>query len=79
LKHAATIHTSNGVDLTVKVLNGKGFDVVIGTPLAQQELIHAKSELFSVSRDKGNAPVQTALGFNIPRQEHFSSFNYIDQ
>jgi len=77
LKHAATIHTSNGVDLTVKVLNGKGFDVNIGTPLAQQELIHVKSELFSTSRDKSNAPVQTALTFNIPRRQFHGCFDQV--
>jgi Domain of Unknown Function (DUF1081) len=77
LKHAATIHTSNGVDLTFKMLEGKGFDLNIGTPLAKQELIHIKSELFSTSRDKGADVKQTPLTFNIPRRQYQGCFDQL--
>ncbi|XP_059491190.1 apolipophorins [Neocloeon triangulifer] len=77
LKHAATIHTSNGVDLTFKILNGKGFDLNIGTPLAQQEILHVKSDLFSVSRDKGFAPVQTPIVITIPKKQYYGCFDQL--
>lgn len=67
LKHAATVHTSTGVDITFKTLDGMGFDLNIGTPLNKQEIITAKSELFATSRDRGNIPTDTALQFSIPR------------
>lgn len=77
LKHAATIHTSNGVDLTFRMLEGKGFDFNIGTPLAKQELIHVKSELFSTSRDKGADVKQTPLTFTIPRRSYQGCFDQL--
>lgn len=77
LKHAATIHTSNGVDLTFKMDQGKGFDLNIGTPLAKQELIHVKSELFTTSRDKGLEIKQTPLTFNIPRRQYQGCFDQL--
>ncbi|XP_065351536.1 apolipophorins [Cloeon dipterum] len=78
LKHAATIHTANAVDLTLKILDGKGFDLNIGSPLAKQQLLNVKSELFSTSRDKTSVPVQTPLEFSIPRKTYHGCFDQLN-
>jgi hypothetical protein len=67
LKHTATLHSSTGVDLNLKVLNGKGFDMKIGTPLAKQEIVTAKSELFATSRDKKQLQTLSPLTSTVPR------------
>ncbi|KAF4519899.1 hypothetical protein B566_EDAN008275 [Ephemera danica] len=66
LKHTVTLHTSTGVDMTLQILNGKGFDLNVGTPLSKQEIVTAKSELFATSRD-GAQETDTPLQFNNQR------------
>ncbi|KAG5308105.1 APLP protein, partial [Acromyrmex insinuator] len=50
MKFVSTLHTSTATDLTVKLLNGKGIDITVGTP-KKKEIISVSSEILLSSGD----------------------------
>ncbi|XP_071631577.1 apolipophorins [Temnothorax longispinosus] len=51
MKLISTLHTDTASDITVKLLDGKGVDVVVGMPKKKEELISISSEILLSSGD----------------------------
>lgn len=56
MKVVSTLHTNTATDITVKLLDGKGIDIVIGTPKKKEELISVSSEILLSSGNTYKAP-----------------------
>lgn len=56
MKIVSTLHTDTATDLTVKLLDGKGIDIVVGAPKKKEELISVSSEVLLSSGNTYKAP-----------------------
>ncbi|KAL0104310.1 hypothetical protein PUN28_017203 [Cardiocondyla obscurior] len=56
MKVISTLHTDIGNDITVKLLDGKGVDIVVGAPKKKEELISVSSEILLSVGDTYKAP-----------------------
>lgn len=56
MKIVSTLYTDTATDLTVKLLDGKGIDIVVGAPKKKEELISISSEILLSSGDTYKAP-----------------------
>lgn len=75
VKVAATLHSSTGLDLTVKVLDGYGVDVKIGLPVKKQEILNFNSDVVSIIREKKGPEVESPIKFDVQRYSHDILFN----
>jgi len=55
-KVVSTLHTNTAIDFKVKLLDGKGIDIVVGVPKKKEELISISSEILISSGDTYKAP-----------------------
>ncbi|XP_011144506.2 apolipophorins [Harpegnathos saltator] len=62
MKVVSTMHTNMATDFKVKILDGKGIDLVIGAPKPKEQIILVSSEILMSSGQKGN--VYEAAKFN---------------
>lgn len=67
VKVAATLHSSTGLDLTVKVLEGYGVDVKIGLPVKKQEILNFNSDVVSIVREMKGQEVESPIKFDVQR------------
>lgn len=67
VKVAATLHSSTGLDLTVKVLEGYGVDVKIGLPVKKQEILNFNSDVVSIVRELKGQEVESPIKFDVQR------------
>lgn len=67
VKVAATLHSSTGLDLTVKVLEGYGVDVKIGLPVKKQEILNFNSDVVSIVRKLKGQEVESPIKFDVQR------------
>lgn len=64
MKVVGTLHTDTACDFKLKMLNGKGIDFSIGTPLRKTKLAFVSSEILMSSGQKGNAYEAAKFGKN---------------
>lgn len=70
VKVAATLHSSTGLDLTVKVLDGYGVDVKIGLPVKKQEILNFNSDVVSIVREMKGQETESPIKFDVQRCVH---------
>ncbi|XP_018393503.1 PREDICTED: apolipophorins [Cyphomyrmex costatus] len=56
MKLVSTLHTDTASELTVKLLDGKGIDIIFGAPKKKEEIISVSSEVLLSSGDTYKAP-----------------------
>lgn len=65
---SGALHSSTGVDITVKVLNdGLGVNTDIRFPTTKQEIVSFDHAIYFVQQDKGQPTIKTPLQFNSKR------------
>ncbi|XP_046401090.1 apolipophorins-like isoform X2 [Ischnura elegans] len=65
LEVVGNVHSSTGFGLDVQALeNGNGVEVKFGVPKPKQEVFSFHSQVMSVRREKGHAPVHAPVKFN---------------
>lgn len=70
LKVIGDVHTSTGSDLTLKILDGNGFDINFGIPKRKQEIISVSSKVIFVDKNGLKTPVKFSKG-----KEHSDCFD----
>nr|XP_012225513.1 PREDICTED: apolipophorins [Linepithema humile] len=56
MKLVSTLHTDTATDVSVKLLDGKGIDIVIGAPSKKENIVSVSSEILLSSGDAYKAP-----------------------
>lgn len=64
---ASSVHSSTGIDVNVKVLDGRGFSTDVKFPTTKQEIISYDLSISFIQRDKGQPTIKTPLQFNSKR------------
>ncbi|KAG7188374.1 hypothetical protein KM043_008028 [Ampulex compressa] len=62
MKLVGTLYSSTGTDLSVALLDGKGFDVTVGTPLKKDVIVSFNSDVLFSSGPKGDRYVAPKFG-----------------
>ncbi|XP_071450261.1 apolipophorins-like [Hetaerina americana] len=78
LEVVGTVHSSTGLSLDVQALeNGHGVEVKLGVPKPKQEIFSFHTQVYSVRREKGHAPVSTPLKFNRDSKSYHGCFEQL--
>lgn len=67
VKLSGNLHSSTGSEVTLKMLNGHGFDVNVGLPVKKSDILSVNTEIFSFVRERGQLSSDSLLEFNVAR------------
>jgi len=79
LKLAGTLHTATGTEISIKLLDGQGFDLNIGLPVKESDILTVTTEVLVSVRERGQAQTATALEFQVPRLVRLNTLSAISQ
>lgn len=67
VKVAANLHTATGSDISLKLLDGHGFDLNFKLPVKNSDVLTASTEVLMTIKERGHASADHLLEFQVPR------------
>ncbi|KAK6621829.1 hypothetical protein RUM44_001636 [Polyplax serrata] len=77
VKLSGNLHSSTGSEVTLKMLNGHGFDVNVGLPVKKSDILSVNTEIFSFVRERGQLSSDSLLEFNVARKDYHGCFDQL--
>ncbi|KAL0277818.1 UNVERIFIED_CONTAM: hypothetical protein PYX00_004970 [Menopon gallinae] len=79
VKVAANLHTATGSDISLKLLDGHGFDLNFRLPVKNSDVLTASTEVLTTIKEMGLASADHLLEFQVPRSDYSGCFDQLDQ
>lgn len=77
VKVSGNLHSSTGSEVSLKMLDGHGFDLNVGLPVKKSDLLTVNTDVFSFVREQGQVGTEHALEFNVPRKDYHGCFDQL--
>lgn len=77
LKVVGTLHTATGTDVHLKLLDGHGFDLDVGLPVKNADILTVTSEVLQTVKERGQAHADHKLEFSLPRKDFHGCFDQL--
>ncbi|BES98257.1 Domain of Unknown Function (DUF1081) [Nesidiocoris tenuis] len=72
------LHSSTGTDITVRLLDGQGIDVMVGLPISKQEIVSLKTDVSATIKEPGKAETATPVSYDVKRETYSGCFDQVD-